>query len=227
MTIPLGITDRLTTIAHRPFRQPSGKEGTQLGQISSQAVRTPRRGGQADQEGRSLVWVFLSASPPSPPHLPELLTRSTARVGSQEFTENPQLRRCPAASTQGKAWSAQGRAWEALTPRGRLAELRGARRQPVAGRALQTPPCSGKCEASVCCSGEPRSPKPFVPSESPLGRPVPHPCLWQGGEVSGCGWETEEELPHPLRTSVLCPAGPGPGLETLKSPHLWIQVRSL
>lgn len=55
------------------------------------------------------------------------------------------------------------------------------------------PTCSVKCEARVCCSGEPRSPRPFVPSQSPLGRPVPHPCLWQGGEVRGCGRETEEE----------------------------------
>ena len=89
------------------------------------------------------------------------------------------------------------------------------------------PTCSGKCEARVCCSGEPRSPRPFAPLENPLGRPVPYPCLWQGGEVRGCGRETEEELPHPLRTSVLCPAGPRPGLETLTSPHPWIQVRAL
>lgn len=127
-------------------------------------------------------------------------------MGTQELTGNQQLRRCPASSTQCKAWSAQGRAWEALTPRGRLAELRGAQPQPFAGRALQTPPCSGKREATVCCSREARSPTPFVPLERPLGRPVPHPCLWHG-EVRGCGPETEE-LPHPLRTSVLLPAGP-------------------
>ena len=64
VTIPLGIRDRLTTVAHRPCRQPSGKEGTQLGQVSAQTVRTPRRGGREtrrDQCASSLV-------PRLPPH---------------------------------------------------------------------------------------------------------------------------------------------------------------
>ena len=64
VTIPLGIRDRLITVAHRPCRQPSGKEGTQLGQLSTQTVRTPRRGGRETRRDQ----CASSLAPRLPPH---------------------------------------------------------------------------------------------------------------------------------------------------------------
>ena len=61
---PLGITDRLTSIAHRPLRQSSGKEGTQLGQISKDT--TERR---PQETRRDIPWCVSSLAPSLPPHL--------------------------------------------------------------------------------------------------------------------------------------------------------------